>query len=74
MKGDLVKAKQLQDLLSDADLAAVKLGVAGLKLACSHYYGYGSGRARRPLPDGDAVKLQSAGTVLDKLVEVEDGL
>ena len=72
--GDLAKAKQIQDLLSDADLAQTKLGVAGLKLATSHYFKYGSGKARNPLPSGNPTALDAQKEVLDKLYQFETSL
>lgn len=47
--GQLSEAQRIQDLLSDADYAVVKLGVPGLKSALDKYYGYGEGRSRQPL-------------------------
>jgi 4-hydroxy-2-oxoglutarate aldolase len=47
--GNLAEAQKLQALLSDADWALVKLGVAGLKTAIDKYYRYGRGRSRVPL-------------------------
>ena len=71
---DYDKAKSLQDLISDADLAQSKLGVAGLKLAVSHCFGYGSGQARSPLPNGKAAVLEAQSGVLDRLIEMEKSL
>lgn len=48
--------------------------MAGLKLAVSHYFGYGSGRARSPLVDGDEAKLVANEGVLKRLVELENSL
>lgn len=72
--GDLAKAKEIQDLLSDADLAQSKLGVAGLKLATSHYFKYGSGKARNPLPSGNPSALEAQKGILDKLYQFETSL
>ncbi|WVF66077.1 hypothetical protein IAT40_000816 [Kwoniella sp. CBS 6097] len=72
--GDLKRAKKIQDLLSDADLAQSKLGVAGLKLAVSKYFGYGSGIARSPLPKGNEATLAAQDAQLGKLVEFESSL
>jgi len=72
--GDLKGAKKIQDVLADADLAQQKLGVPGLKLAVSHYFGYGSGVARSPLPTGDGAKLASLADPLQKLVDLENSL
>lgn len=47
--GDLVAAIELQSKLSHADWALSKVGVAGVKAVVSHFFGYGSGRGRRPL-------------------------
>lgn len=73
-KGDYTRARQLQDLLADADLAQQKLGVSGLKLAVSEYFGYGSGKARSPLPAGDLQKFNAVKGSLDQLVELEKNL
>lgn len=72
--GDIAKAKEIQDLLSDADLAQSKLGVAGLKLATSHYFKYGSGKARNPLPSGNPSALEAQKGILDKLYQFETSL
>ncbi|OCF36237.1 hypothetical protein I316_02110 [Kwoniella heveanensis BCC8398] len=72
--GDLKKAKEIQDLLSDADLAQSKLGVSGLKLAVSKYFGYGSGIARSPLQKGNETTLSAQEAQLSKLVEFESSL
>ncbi|KAK4702318.1 4-hydroxy-2-oxoglutarate aldolase, partial [Phenoliferia sp. Uapishka_3] len=47
--GDVAGAKELQDVVSDADWSMSKLGVSGLKAAVSSEWDYGSGRVRVPL-------------------------
>ncbi|RAL02672.1 dihydrodipicolinate synthase family protein [Aspergillus ibericus CBS 121593] len=47
--GDLPAAQALQATLSHADWALTKVGIAGVKAVVAHYFGYGSGRGRRPL-------------------------
>ncbi|KAF1845293.1 dihydrodipicolinate synthetase family protein [Cucurbitaria berberidis CBS 394.84] len=47
--GKLQEARQLQSKLSNADGALQKVGVAGVKAVISHFFGYGTGRGRRPL-------------------------
>ena len=74
LDGDLARARELQTVLAEGDLAQSKLGVAGLKLAVSNYFGYGSGRARRPLPDGGNDALAAQTKVLDRLIQLEKSL
>jgi len=73
--GDLKGARRLQELLSDADWSLVKLGVAGLKSALSHYHGYGAGRSRSPLGSIDFQAWDKV-TVdkVDKVVSLEKTL
>jgi 4-hydroxy-2-oxoglutarate aldolase len=47
--GKLQEAQKLQSVLSDADGALQKVGVAGVKAIVSHFFGYGTGKGRRPL-------------------------
>ncbi|KAL4874219.1 aldolase, partial [Aspergillus karnatakaensis] len=47
--GDLKAAQELQAKLSHADWALSKVGVVGVKAVIEHFFGYGSGRGRRPL-------------------------
>ena len=72
--GDLKGAKEVQDVLSDADSSQQKLGVAGLKLAVSHYFGYGSGMARSPLQMVDPSRLAAQEGPLGRLVALENRL
>ena len=72
--GDWEKAKALQDLIADSDLAQSKLGVAGLKLAVSQYFRYGSGQARSPLPNGNPTVLDAQKVVLERLIQMEKSL
>jgi len=73
-EGDFKKAKQLQDVLADGDLAMQKLGVAGLKFIVKSYYGYGNGLARSPLPNANEEAFGVQKGVLDKLMELEFSL
>lgn len=72
--GDYKRAKKLQDILADGDLAQQKLGVAGLKLIVSEWYGYGSGLARSPLPCGNPEAMQAQKGPLDALLDLEKSL
>lgn len=60
--------------MADGDLAQQKLGVAGLKLIVSTWYGYGNGRARSPLPSGNSEAMQAQKGPLDALLELEKSL
>jgi dihydrodipicolinate synthase/N-acetylneuraminate lyase len=73
-EGDYKRAKQLQDVLADGDLAMQKLGVAGLKLIVKSYYGYGNGLARSPLPNANEEAFKGQKGVLDKLMDLEFSL
>ncbi|KAM0280671.1 hypothetical protein ACHAO9_011079 [Fusarium lateritium] len=73
--GELEKAKTIQAELSKADWALLKFGISGVKVACEKWFGYGSGRVRRPLPNVDVEKL-SAGDIgaLESVVRIEKSL
>lgn len=73
-QGDYKRAKQLQDVLADGDLAMQKLGVAGLKFIVKTYYGYGNGLARSPLPGANEEAFNGQKEVLDKLMDLEFSL
>ena len=74
-EGKLKEAQELQTRFSRADWALVQLGVAGLKAALDKYYGYGSGRSRRPLGKVDVAKFDGeAGAPLQDLVDFENTL
>lgn len=47
--GDLQGAIGVQNKLSNADWAILKLGVAGVKGSVAKYFGYGTSQGRRPL-------------------------
>lgn len=73
--GNLGKAQAIQADLAAADWALLKFGISGVKTACQKWFGYGSGRARRPLPtvdvnafSGDAVQA------IEKVVSLEKSL
>lgn len=74
LSGDLSKAKQIQTLLSDGDLAQSRLGIGGLKYAVASLYGYGSGRTRRPLQDGTNAGFQAQKDTLQKVYDLEASL
>jgi 4-hydroxy-2-oxoglutarate aldolase len=48
-EGKLKEARELQSKLSNADGALQKVGVTGVKAVVSHFFGYGTGKGRRPL-------------------------
>ncbi|KAF3491957.1 dihydrodipicolinate synthase [Arthroderma uncinatum] len=48
-EGKMQEAREVQDVLSRGDWAAIKSGVVGIKSAMQSHYGYGE-NARRPLP------------------------
>ena len=73
-EGDYKRAKKLQDILADGDLAQQKLGVAGLKTIVSEWYGYGSGLARSPLPSGNVEAMHAQKGPLDALRALEESL
>jgi dihydrodipicolinate synthase/N-acetylneuraminate lyase len=73
-EGDYKRAKDLQDVLADGDLAMQKLGVAGLKFIVKSYYGYGSGIARSPLPCANEEAFAAQKGVLDELMKLEFSL
>ena len=73
-EGDYKRAKDLQDVLADGDLAMQKLGVAGLKLIVKSHYGYGNGIARSPLPCANEEAFKGQKGVLDELMDLEFSL
>jgi dihydrodipicolinate synthase/N-acetylneuraminate lyase len=74
-EGKIKEAQELQTRFSRADWALVQLGVAGLKVALQHYYGYGGARSRRPLGMLDASKFEGeTDAVIGNLVEFENSL
>jgi dihydrodipicolinate synthase/N-acetylneuraminate lyase len=74
LEGDYKRAKELQDVLADGDLAMQKLGVAGLKWIVKSYYGYGNGLARSPLPNANEEAFGAQKGVLDELMKLEFSL
>ncbi|KAI5460703.1 dihydrodipicolinate synthetase family protein [Mariannaea sp. PMI_226] len=73
--GKLREAISLQNKLSHADWVLSKQGVAGVKAVVSHYFGYGTGRGRRPLGhasvsalSGDAIHLIEEIVSLEKVL------
>lgn len=72
--GDLEKAIELQTKLSHADWNLSKVGVAGVKAVIAEFFGYGSGRGRRPMGSFDVSTLSAAAKEsLSAIVEVEKG-
>ncbi|KAI0111062.1 hypothetical protein GGR51DRAFT_64346 [Nemania sp. FL0031] len=70
--GELAEAQRIQTLLSQADWALVRMGVAGLKGALEKYYHYGGGRSRRPLGSVQTSAFGGeTGGILQKLVDLE---
>ena len=51
-RGEVQKARELQNVVAKADWLAIKGGIAGTKSALRTWFGYG-GFPRRPLPRGD---------------------
>lgn len=73
--GNLAEAQNLQAMLSGADWALVKLGVAGLKAAIHRYYGYGEGRSRLPLLSVTSEAWAAADIAkVDAVVSLENSL
>lgn len=73
--GDLEAARELQAQLSHADGALAKVGISGVKAIVSHYFGYGTGRGRKPLGNTTAESISQE--ILDhiqKVVEQEKKL
>ena len=73
-EGDYKRAKDLQDILADGDLAMQKLGVAVLKLIVKSHYGFGNGIARSPLPCANEEAFKGQKGVLDELMDLEFSL
>ncbi|KAL2786768.1 aldolase [Aspergillus keveii] len=65
-EGDLRGAQGIQAKLSDADWALGKVGVVGVKAVIEWFFGYGSGRGRRPL---GVVKAEEIGEDILKVIE-----
>lgn len=73
--GNWDTARDIQAKLSRADWLLTNLGVSGLKAAIQRYYGYGSGRSRRPLQSMTKGAWATVDTtVLDELVLLERNL
>ena len=74
MKGDLKRARELQNIISDADLAQQKLGVSGMRYAVTQYFGYGAGHPRIPMPQPNVAVFEANKPVLDELIALEKSL
>jgi 2-keto-3-deoxy-L-rhamnonate aldolase len=74
-EGNLRGAQSIQAKLSDADWALGKVGVVGVKVVIGRFFGYGSGRGRRPL---GVVKAEEIGEdilkVIGEVVQLEKEL
>ncbi|KAJ5175684.1 uncharacterized protein N7482_001561 [Penicillium canariense] len=71
-QGDLKAAQGLQSKLSHADGALVKVGIAGVKAIVSEYFGYGTGRGRKPLGNISISSLsQEVMSPIQEVVELE---
>lgn len=74
-KGDIKAAQALQSKLSNADWALLKVGIAGVKAIISEYFGYGTGRGRRPLGNTSVATLsQEVLAPIQEVVNLEKGL
>ncbi|KAF7541877.1 hypothetical protein G7054_g265 [Neopestalotiopsis clavispora] len=70
--GKLQEAQKLQSVLSDADVALQKVGVAGVKAIVSHFFGYGTGKGRRPLGTANVGSLsEEIMKPIETVVEME---
>lgn len=70
--GKLREAQKLQDKLSEADWQLSKLGISGVKGVTKLFFGYGSARARAPLPTVEVEGLaDGARKSLQIVVELE---
>jgi 4-hydroxy-2-oxoglutarate aldolase len=73
--GDMKTAIELQTKLSHADWNLSKVGVAGVKAVIAEFYGYGTGKGRRPLGLFDISALSAvARESINIVVEIEKGL
>ena len=73
--GDMKAAIELQTKLSHADWNLSKVGVAGVKAVITEFYGYGTGRGRRPLGSFDVSTLSTAAKdSISAVVEIEKEL
>jgi len=73
--GDMKAAIELQTKLSHADWNLSKVGVAGVKAVITEFYGYGTGRSRRPLGSFDISTLSTAAKdSISAVVDIEKGL
>ncbi|THX76760.1 dihydrodipicolinate synthetase family protein [Aureobasidium pullulans] len=73
--GSLKDAVELQTKLSHADWYLSKVGVAGVKAVVAEYFGYGSGKARRPLGVFDIATLsENSKQAFDCVVDIERSL
>lgn len=72
-RGKEQEARELQEIVAEADWAAIKTGVVGVKAALEAFYGYG-GFARRPLPRPNGDMKAMVGDGMKRMMEVEKSL
>ncbi|KAM5455675.1 putative 4-hydroxy-2-oxoglutarate aldolase [Microsporum audouinii] len=72
-EGKMEEAREVQDVLSRGDWAAIKSGVVGIKSAMQSHFGYG-GYARRPLPRPSIEARDSYTMQFKELVDFEKAL
>ncbi|KAK2819420.1 hypothetical protein FQN49_007864 [Arthroderma sp. PD_2] len=72
-QGRMEEAREVQDVLSRGDWAAIKSGVVGIKSAMQSHFGYG-GSARRPLPRPSTEARDSYAAQFKELADFEKAL
>lgn len=73
--GKVKEAIELQTKLSHADWNLSKVGVAGVKAVIAEFFGYGSGKGRRPLGQFDISTLSaSSRDSMQAVVDIEKSL
>lgn len=73
--GKVKEAIELQTKLSHADWNLSKVGVAGVKAVIAEFFGYGSGKGRRPLGQFDISTLSaSSRESMQAVVDIEKSL
>lgn len=73
-QNDLVRARQLQFALAKADGELTKLGVSGVKTAVRLAHGFGSSRARAPLPAVELKNVADFHADIRSLIQLEQEL
>ncbi|KAH8896129.1 aldolase [Thozetella sp. PMI_491] len=73
--GEVEKARAIQAEMAKADWALLKFGISGVKTACQKWFGYGSGRVRKPLPTIDVAAMTgSIVASLEAVIALEKSL